>query len=242
MRNRRDISFLKSVIDNIVNNPTSDYDDTLFHVFLTLCDLEKEAMVDGEISDNGKHYIKISLDENGTGDYVPFKNILLGFEDCNSPYDGFSIGPLLIEKDFIEEIVSAIGISSVSVTAGDVSEFEGDAIVKSVEASEMIPPGSAVLEAAGDDCCSDYVIYAALPGSADKMQLSSVYFNALRILKERNLHTIAFSSMKCAGFSDKETAEIAESTVDTCLEMWKDYFFSVVFCASDEDEFSAYTE
>ncbi len=242
MRNRRDIAFLKTVVDNIINNPSSDYDDTLFHVLLTLGELEKEAMLDGEITDNEKHYIKVSLDCGDTGEYRSFKSILLGFADCYSAYDGFALGPLLIEKDFIEEIVSAIGISSVSVTVDDISKFEGDVIVKAVEALESLPPGNTVIDIADDDCCSDYVIYAALPDTPDKMQLSSCYFNALRILRERNLHTIAFSSLKCRGFSEKESADIAESTIDTCLEMWQDYFFSVVFCVSDDSEFRTYTE
>lgn len=131
MRNRRDLKKAISLFENIKNHPTADFDNDLFNMILDLAELEKEVIVKGHIKDNGKDYILLSYD--GEGEWVSFKGFLLSFDENDAA--GFVLDGIIIEKDFISEIISSFSRSSVCTVLGDITEFEGDAIVNAANST-----------------------------------------------------------------------------------------------------------
>ena len=116
MRNRRDNSALLDLRDRIINDPKGDYDDALFHLLLRSSALGKEVIVSSHIvTDHGKRYLPSFI--TGGGRSMPLRSLILSFADENVELDGFLLDSLIIEKGFIEELISGMdesGIDAVS--------------------------------------------------------------------------------------------------------------------------------
>lgn len=271
MRNRRDLRKAILLFDNIKNHPTADFDNDLFNMILDLAELEKEVIVKGRIKDNGKNYILLSCE--GEGEWVRFKDFLLSFEDNDAA--GFVLDGIIIEKDFIFEIISSFSHSSSCIVLGDITEFEGDAIVNAANSTLLGGGGvdGAIHSAAGpelvkesmtlDGCKSgeakltkaynlpcDYVIHTVGPiyyAMEDKKEaeriLSSCYMNSLKLLKDKELHTIAFPSISTGvyGYPIEKASEVAKKAVSDFMKENRDYFVSIYFYCFSRYDFEIYS-
>ncbi len=221
MRNRKDVTAIKKLTEKIVLNPTVDFDDALFHVLLEAALLGKETYLSGKtIKDHDHEYLELLEEGEGLRE-ISFYDLYSAFVDEFIDYDGFVINGIIIEKDFIEEIISALDISQISVVHGDITEFEGDAVVNA--ANETLLGGGgvdgAIHKAAGiglyEECltlngckcgeskitkvydmkCSN-IIHTVGPiyrnSEKDAAYLASCYITSLERARENGLKSVAF--------------------------------------------------
>ena len=134
MRNRKDLSMLINLSRRIRENPKEDLDDELFFTLIRSVWLDKSVRVRDSIVENyGKKYLRAYLEE-GEGEWMPLRKLLLDFTDSYVFLDGFLLDDIIIEKGFIEELISAIDDSTMTAVADDISSYETDAAVVTDEA------------------------------------------------------------------------------------------------------------
>ncbi len=223
MKNIYNLAELKELISKIKSDPRGDYDDELFNIFLNYSAFSKVGELKNKvIKDGERKYIDIGLDPSDEVRTISFYNLFLAFLSDFVDYDGFALGGIVIEKGFIEEIVSALDTQALCIIKGDITSFEGDAIVNAAnnelkggsgvdgaihtkagvaldeELREIgwCETGKAVMTGAyGLEC--DYVIHTVGPiykgeNITDDEALASCYTSALNLAKENGFRAIAF--------------------------------------------------
>lgn len=213
---------LKNLIQEIKENPLNDYDDALFNTFLNYADLGKVLNLRNKIiRDNNKVYLSLTLDVDKEKRLISFYSLFKGFDFDFSSYDGFVLDGVSFEKGFIEEICSSLDTSSLCIKKGDITTFDGDAIVNA--ANSYLVGGSgvdgAIHKKAGKgldkECRSiawcdtgkavitgaynlsvDYIIHTVGPiykgKKEDTKLLKSCYASSLTLAKENGIKSIAF--------------------------------------------------
>ena len=224
MRNREDNSALASLISKITADPKGDYDDALFHTLLTASALGKQVILhNGYVEHYGKRYRSAVLDGDGTS--VPLKSLILSFADENLEYDGFLLENLIIEKGFIEELISGIDDYMVEAVVDDCRERETEAVILFSEDGKEI-------RITPSDMNSDYVIHAPL--SDDKKSLSRIFKDVLTLVMEKGMHSV---SIPCPDNIDPALfSDIALSSVYAFSNIYQDYWIYASFIARSDDE------
>lgn len=248
MRNRRDIAAINKLTEKIVSNPTADFDDALFHVLLEAALLGKEIFLSERTIDNHNHEYLELVEKGDNLRSISFYDLYSAFVDEFLDYDGFVINGIIIEKDFIEEIISALDISQISVVLGDITQFEGDAVVNAANESLLGGGGvdGAIHEAAGPELyreclslngceCGDAKITDAYNMKCSKIihtvgpiysecdkpaeLLASCYITALERARENGLKSVAFPLISTGAYGYPK-----KEAIQIALESVMSYF------------------
>ena len=228
-------NLLESVRKRIINDPSGDYDDALFHSFLTSAGLGKEIYnYHHYIEDNGKRYIAASLSGSSGGVWITLRAFFYSFSSEYVEYDGFVMDGIIIEKDFIEEIISGLDESGVSAVIGDV-------LAEEAEAAVLPYAGDRIRASIPSDTPQNMIIELPVPpatgSESDRKQLAESFFSLFEAIKNYGIHSAAlpfFSGYDPALFSD-----IALSSVSAFMHKEPDYFIQIVFTCRNETEFEA---
>ena len=139
MRNSNDLSMLTQLASRIKASPKEDFDDALFFTLCRASALGKKIRTnDGVVTDHGKKYLRTYLSE-GNGNWVDIRRILLDFTDKYVMLDGFLLDDIIIEKGFVEELVSAVDYSQITAVAEDISSYESEAAAAADESLPSFP-------------------------------------------------------------------------------------------------------
>ena len=175
--------------------------------------------------DHGKNYLSVHIERNGKE--VALRTLLLDFTDRYLLLDGISLDGLLIEKGFIEELISGLDQSTMTAIAEDISSYETEAAAVTDESLPLFPDmrkwnADAVLTipSVKEKACSDFVSV-----------LAHSYRNILDKTREAGYHTLSIAHL-----SDNLSREgdIAASSVNIWIAMNPDYPISVTFILPDE--------
>ena len=223
MRNKEDNSMLSSLVRKITSDPKGDYDDALFHTLLAASALGKEVILHrGYVENYGKKYRAASL--SGEGLSMPLRSLILSFATENFGYDGFLLDNVIIEKGFIEELISGIDDYMVEAVVDDYRTKETEAVV-------LFSPYADGVAAEESEMNSDYVINAPL--SEDKKAMSIVFRDVLSLLIEMGVHSVSIpvpEAIDPALFSD-----IAVSSVYAFSNLHPEHFLYVSFVAPSDE-------
>ena len=235
MLDPRDNHLLESVRSRILRDPSGDYDDALFHSFLSSAGLGKEICNHHHyIEDNGKRYISASLSELPGGHWIPLRSFLFSFSSEYVEYDGFVMDGIIIEKDFIEEIISGIDESGVSAAIGDV-------LAEEAEAAVLPYTGDRIRTSIPAETPQNMIIELPVPPSSgtdeDRRLLASAFFALFNAIREYGIHSAVIPVF--SGYSPDVFADIALSSVSAFLHRYPDYFIQIVFACRNDEELDA---
>ena len=238
MLDPHDNHLLESVRKRILKDPSGDYDDALFHSFLTSAGLGKEIYNHHHyIEDNGKRYVVISLAETSVGAWLSLRTFLFSFSSEYVEYDGFVMDGVIIEKDFIEEIISGLDESGVSAVIGDV-------LAEEAEAAVLPYNGDQIRASIPADTPQNMIIELPVPpatgGEEDRKQLASSFFALFKAIKRFGIHSAVIPFF--IGYDPALFSDIALSSVSAFLHKDPDYFIQIVFACRNDDEFEALSD
>ena len=232
MGRAHDNKILSEIRRRIIENPRKDYDDELFYAIMRsvwlCCSVYTDDMV---AEDHGKKYLAVHIE--GKGKEVPLKRILLDFTDRYLMLDGISLDGLLIEKGFIEEIISGIDQSTMTAIADDISSYETDATAVADEALQSFP--------GIQKWNTDAVLTTPLVKEKDNpdfvSRLSRTYKNILDRTRAAGYRTLSVSPL-----SDNLSREgdVAASSVNIWIAMNPDYPISVTFILPSESALQSF--
>ncbi|MBO8437113.1 MAG: hypothetical protein IAA97_09065 [Spirochaetes bacterium] len=233
MRNSNDNSLLKALVSRIKSNPKEDLDDTLFYTITRAATLGKEIRVGSVREDHGKRYLRTFLD-GGKGDVVKLGDFLLRFLDEYVLLDGFMLEEIIIEKGFVEELISALGMSTMTAVADDISSYESAAAAICDESLPFFPDirkwnTEAVLTV-------PRVRYS--DGSRVKERLASAYKHVFEKCVEGGYTTLSIAPLSDYPLSLE--SEIATSAASAFFALHPDRMLSVSFILPDEKSLSLF--
>ena len=222
MRNKEDNSMLSSLVRKITSDPKGDYDDALFHTLLAASALGKDVILHrGYVENYGKKYRAASL--SGEGLSTPLRSLILSFAAENFGYDGFLLDNVIIEKGFIEELISGIDDYMVEAVVDDYRTKEAEAVVLFGNDADSV-------YFAPSDMNSDYVIHA--PVYADKKYLTIIFRDVLAKAMEMGLHVISIPVPD--GLDPSFFSDVAVSSVYAFSNIYPDYYIYAAFIASTD--------
>ena len=233
MRNSKDTSMLEGLIRRIRENPKEDLDDVLFYTIMRAVWLGKEIAVSDTVTNNhGKNYLRTYL--SGKGTWTPIRSVLLGFADEYVMLDGFLIEDIIIEKGFIEELISAIDGSTMTAIADDISSYETEAAAAAEESLQFYPDirkwnAEAVLtvkRVSYDD------------GNRAKERLASAYRNVLEKAASAGYHTLSIGPL--SDYPPSLEGDIASSAASIFFSLHPEYPMCITFVLPDEDSLSRF--
>ncbi len=228
MRNRKDLSLLINLASRIRENPREDLDDALFYTIMRACWLEKEVRcLDSVVSNHGKKYLRTCL-SGPEGEWTPLRRILLDFTDRFVMLDGFLLDDIIIEKGFIEELISAIDASTMTAVADDISSYE---IAGAVVTDESLPLFQDIRKWNADAVLTrPRVCYG--DGERAKERLASAYRDVLAKAAEAKLSTLSIAPL--SDYPLPLEADIAASSVSVFFSLHPETPMAVTFILPDE--------
>ena len=221
---------LLNLLRKVRENPRADLDDELFYTFSRACFLGKTVRVRDSYKENyGKRYLAVFLSE-GDGDWIPIRQLLLDFTGKYIELDGFVIEDVIIEKGFIEELVSAIDTSTMTAIAEDISSYESAAAAITDEALQFFPDirkwnAEAVLT-------THRIAYG--DGTRAKERLASAYKNILEKAVSAGYSTLSIAPLSDYPLSSE--CDIATSAVSVFFSLHPDVSLMVTFILPDEEK------
>lgn len=236
MRNNKDLSMLVNLVNRIKENPREDLDDALFYTIIRACWLEKEVRIrDSIIENHGKRYLRAFLNE-GDGQWIPIRRLLLDFTDKFVMLDGFLLDDIIIEKGFVEELISAIDSSTMTAVADDIASYETEAAAVADEALDYFPDirkwnSEAVLTI-------PRVVYG--DGDNAKERLAIAYKNILS-----KAATAGYKTLSIAPLSDYPLAlegDVASSSVSIFFSLHPEVSMCVTFMLPDEKSLQSFLD
>ena len=234
MRNRKDLSILSSIIRRVRGNPREDLDDALFYAICRSVWLDKEiAVSESVVEDHGKRYLKASLDECN-GKTVPIRRMLLDFLDAYVMLDGFVLDGLIIEKGFVEELISAIDSSTMTAIAEDISSYESEAAAAADESLPSFPD----IRKWNSEAVLTIPRVAYGDGERAKERLARQYRAVLSKAAEAGYRTLSIAPL--SDYPLDLEGEIAASSVNAFFAFNPSSPMSVTFVLPDESSLARF--
>ena len=165
----------------------------------------------------------------------PFQlQLLQGKALVHFPLDGFLLDDIIIEKGFVEELISAIDDSTMTAVADDISSYETAGAVVSDEALQFFPDirkwnANAVLT-------RPRVIYK--DGERAKERLAIAYRDVLKKAAEAKLKTLSIAPLSDYPLSLE--GDIASSSVSVFFSLHPETAMAVTFVLPDEESLSVF--
>ena len=224
MRNRHDNSLLSELREKIVNDPSGDYDDALFQTLLRAVALNKEVMIErGAVENHGKRYRRARI--NGDGRKTPLRALLLSFLGENVEYDGFLLDDIIIEKGFIEEIISAIDDSTIYFSVDDYKTMESDAVM-------LFEGKEKHVEAKDSNLNTDIILVAR--STSKVAELATSFKEAFSIMIEKGLHTLSLPLPKTI---DKALfTAVALSSLEAYMKLYGEHYIQIALLVENEED------
>ena len=220
---------LIGLVSRVRENPREDLDDALFYTIIRACWLGKEVRTrEGVTEDHGKKYLRTFLSP-GDGKWIPLRRLLLDFTEKYVMLDGFMLDDVIIEKGFVEELLSAIDDSTMTAVADDISSYESEAAAVTEEALPLFPDmrkwnTGAVLTAGR-------VLYG--DGSRAKERLAAVYRNVLEKAAAAGYRTLSIAPL--SDYPASLEGNIAASSVSIFFSLHPEVPMAVTFVLPDEE-------
>ena len=234
MRSRKDLSLLSALAERIRNNPRQDLDDDLFYTISRAAWLGKEVRIVGTVAeDHGKQYLRLSL-RPGEGEWVSIRRLLLDFADRYVLLDGFLLEDIIIEKGFVEELLSAVDGSVMTAVADDISSFETEAAAVSDEALPLYPG----IQQWNADAVLSVPRVRYGNGENAKERLASAYRNVLEKAAAGNYRTLSIAPLSDYPLSLE--GDVASSAVSIFFALRPDAPMSVTFVLPDHHSLSLF--
>lgn len=225
---------LINLAERIRENPREDLDDALFYTITRACFLEKEIKVrDSVVENHGKRYLRTFMN-TGDGVWTPLRRVLLDFTDKYVMLDGFLLDDIIIEKGFIEELISALDASTMTAVADDISSYETAAAAVTDEALRYYPDirkwnSEAVLT-------TPRVAYG--DGERAKERLAVAYRNILSKASEAGYKTLSIAPLSDCPLELE--GDIAASSASIFFTLRPDAAMAVTFILPDEKSLSRF--
>lgn len=234
MRNSNDLSMLTQLASRIKASPKEDFDDALFFTLCRASALGKKIRTnDGVVTDHGKKYLRTYLSE-GIGNWIDIRRILLDFTDKYVMLDGFLLDDIIIEKGFVEELVSAVDYSQITAVAEDISSYESESACVTDESLTSFPDirkwnTEAVLT-------TPLVRYGNGEGAISR--LANAYKNILQKAVDGGYHTLSIAPL--SDFPLHIEGEIANQSTDIFFSLHPDAALFVTFILPDEESLTKF--
>ncbi len=233
MRRKGDNSVLEELRRRIKEKPAADFDDELFYTLTRCIWLGKEVVADDMVAeDHGKAYLVTHI--SGSGRRKGLREMILGFTDEYLGLDGLLLDDIIIEKGFIEELISAVDDGMVTAVAEDISSYESEAAIVTDDALPSFPSirkwnADAVLTA-------ERVRYGS--GERAKERLASAYKAVFDSAMNGGYHVISIAPL--SDYPIGLESSIAVSAASIYSSLHPDFPMAVTFVLPDEESLSLF--
>ena len=170
----------------------------------------------------------------GNGDPDAKVSKLLDFTDKYVMLDGFLLDDIIIEKGFVEELVSAVDYSQITAVAEDISSYESESACVTDESLTSFPDirkwnTEAVLT-------TPIVRYGSGEGAVSR--LANAYKNILQKAMDGGYHTLSIAPL--SDFPLNIEGEIANQSTDIFFSLHPESPMCITFVLPDEDSLSRF--
>lgn len=234
MRRKEDNSVLERLREMIKEKPSADFDDELFYTLSRCIWLGKEIFTEEKVTENyGKAYLSAHI-ASGKGKRVPLRDVILAFTDRYLGLDGLLLDDIIIEKGFIEEIISAVDDGMMTAVAEDISSYECEAAIVAEEMLQSFPS----IQKWNADAVLTVPRVVKGDGKRAKERLAVAYRNVLSKAAAGGYHVLSVSPL--SDYPVQEEAGIATSAVRIFASLNPDFPMSVTFVLPDRKSLDAF--